>query len=457
MRERGAFGGLLPKIKVMGGCSGLRILLISYAFPPYNDIGHVRVGKIAKYLQRFGHEIRVLTAADQPFAASLPVEIPEQDVVRTPWWNVNRPAEIAFGGRGKVVEGGLESHGAFRPLVQMLRVIYRVIYKGWISFPDDQIGWLPFAVRAGSRLVEGWRPDVLYASALPYTSLVVAHLVAKRYNLPWIGELRDLWVDFHRYHIGRVRQCIERRLERRVLSSAAGLVTVSEPMASLLREKYCKPTAVVLNGYDPEDYLPRTAPIPGGGDLRLVYTGMVYESRHDPGMLFEALRFLGAEAHDVRVEFYGRYVGIVKELAVQYAVDHLVSIKGQIPYKDSLRMQQEADALVLFLWTDPEERGVYSGKLFEYIGAGRPILAIGGMRTVAADLIVERGLGAVCKTSVEIAMQLRTWLEAKRNRGSVPAPALEAGIGLTREAQARQLESFLNEVVPKRISSQATS
>jgi len=221
-------------------------------------------------------------------------------------------------------------------------------------------------------------------------------------------------------------------------------------MAALLREKYCKPTAVVLNGYDPEDYLPRTAPVPGGGGLRLVYTGMVYESRHDPRMLFEALRFLGAEANNVRVEFYGRYVGIVKELALQYAVEHLVSIKGQIPYRDSLRMQQEADALVLFLWTDPEERGVYSGKLFEYIGASRPILAIGGMRTVAADLIAERGLGAVCKTSEEVAMQLRAWLEEKRNSGSVQAPASKAGIGLTREAQARRLESFLNELVPKR-------
>src|SRR6478672_1080150 len=330
----------------MGGCSGLRILLISYAFPPYNDIGHVRVGKTAKYLQRFGHEIRVLTAADQPFAASLPVEIPEQNVVRTPWWNVNRPAEIVFGGRGKVVEGGLESHGAFRPLVQMLRVIYRVVYKGWISFPDDQIGWLPFAVRAGSRLVEAWRPDVLYASALPYTSLVVAHLVAKRYNLPWIGELRDLWVDFHRYHIGRVRQRIERRLERRVLSSAIGLVTVSEPIAALLRQKYAKPTAVILNGYDPDDYLPRTTPQSNDGKLRALYTGMVYEGKYDLRMLSEAFTLLGADAKDIRVEFYGRYLGNVSELSVRCGVDHVVSTNGQIPFKDSLRVQQEADALV---------------------------------------------------------------------------------------------------------------
>jgi hypothetical protein len=428
----------------------LRILVVSYAFPPYNDIGHVRVGKTAKYLQLFGHEIRVLTAANQPYAVSLPVEIPEQNVLRTPWWNVNRPAEIAFGGRGKVVNRGLESHGNLRPFVQALRAVYRVIYKSWVSFPDDQVGWLPFALKSGSRLVEKWRPDVLYASALPYTSLLIAHLLAERYSLPWVGELRDLWVDFHRYHIGRVRKYIEHRLEKHVLSSASGLVTVSAPMAELLRKKYCKPTTVVLNGYDPEDYLPRTAPVLGGHELRLVYTGMVYESKHNPRMLFEALHQLGGEAKQVCVDFYGRYLGNVQRLASQYAVNHLVSINSHISYRASLKVQQEADVLVLFLWTDPQERGVYSGKLFEYIGAGRPILAVGNVRTVASDLIVERGLGAVCETPVQVAEQLRTWLSVKRATGTVPAPAPTAGAGLTREAQVRNLESFLTEVVLQR-------
>jgi glycosyltransferase involved in cell wall biosynthesis len=431
----------------------LRILLVSYAFPPYNDIGHVRVGKTAKYLERFGHDVRVLTAMNQPYDASLPVEIPEEHVVRTHWWNVNRPAEVAFGGRGKVVERGLESRGRLRPLVQALRAIYRVIYKGWISFPDDQIGWLPFAIRAGSRLIEVWRPDVIYASAVPYTSLIVAHLLGKRYNLPWVAELRDLWVDFHRYHIGPVRKRIEHLIEKRVLSSSIGLVTVSKPLAELLREKYAKPTAVILNGYDPDDYLPRTAPQSNNGRLRLVYTGMVIEGKYDLRMLFEALALLEADAKDIRVEFYGRYLGHVGELSAQCGVDHLISINGQIRFRDSLRAQQEADALVLFLWTDPRERkverGVYTGKLFEYVGAGRPILAIGRMRTVASDLIVERGLGIVCETPTQVAMQLRTWLTEKRTTGSVSGPPPEAGTGLTREAQARKLERFLADLVPK--------
>lgn len=430
----------------------MRILLVSYAFPPYNDIGHVRVGKTAKYLRRLGHDVRVLTAANQPYDVSLPVEIPEEHVVRTRWWNVNRPAEIAFGGRGRVAERGLESRGALRPFVQALRAVYRVIYKGWICFPDDQIGWLPFAVSAGSRLMQAWRPDVIYASAVPYTSLIVAHLLAKRHRVPWIAELRDLWVDFHRYHIGPVRRRIEQRLECLVLSSASGLVTVSEPLAAVLREKYKKPTAVIFNGYDPDDYLPRTVPRSHDGKLRLVYTGIVVEGKYDLKMLFDALLLLGDQAKEVSVEFYGRYLGSVQELSVLCGVDHVVSIRGQIPYRDALRVQQEADALLLFLWAGPKgrevERGVYTGKVFEYIGAGRPILAIGGTRTVASDLVAEKRLGAVCETTTEVALQLRAWLAEKKANGCVRAPDPSAGNELTREAQVRRIESFLTEVVP---------
>jgi hypothetical protein len=135
----------------------------------------------------------------------------------------------------------------------------------------------------------------------------------------------------------------------------------------------------------------------------------------------------------------------------------MVSINGQVPFKDSLRAQQEADALVLFLWTDPkerrEERGVYTGKLFEYIGARRPILAIGSMQTVASDLIAERGLGVVCETAMQVARQLQRWLAEKKTKGCVSVPALEAGAGLTREAQTKRLEAFLFEVVPQTIVS----
>jgi hypothetical protein len=114
-------------------------------------------------------------------------------------------------------------------------------------------------------------------------------------------------------------------------------------------------------------------------------------------------------------------------------------------------VQQEADALLLFLWAGPKgrdvERGVYTGKLFEYIGAGRPILAIGSTRTVASDLIADKRLGVLCETTTQVALQLRSWLAEKKTKGGVRASDPSAVVELTRESQVRRVESFLAEVM----------
>lgn len=427
----------------------MRILIISYAFPPYNDIGHVRVGKTAKYLARFGHEIRVLTARNQSHQTSLPVEIPAEWVIATDWWNVNKPAEWVFGGRAVVAERGLVAKGRLRPAIEAIRALYRRVYKQCVGFPDDQIGWFPFAVRAASRLMAEWKPDLIYASAMPYTSLLVAWRVSQRCHIPWVAELRDLWVDFHRYRFGALRKRIERRVERMVLSSAVGLVTVSPPLASVLERKYRKPTLVMLNGYDPDD---SGEPVETlcSSQLRIVYTGMIYEGRQDPAPLFEALRNLKWQRHQVSVEFYGRYLEVARERAQAYGVADLVHLMGQVTHQDALRIQREADALLLLLWQDTGEKGIYTGKLFEYVGAGRPILAIGPSDNVAGDLIRERGAGTVCQDAKEVGRQLSAWMARKCRGEPVAAVPRQARTGLTREDQVRRLETFLMELAPAR-------
>ena len=427
----------------------MRILIVSYAFPPFNDIGHVRVGKTAKYLEQLGHDLRVLTAGDQPHAKSLPVEIDPAHIVSTAWWNVNRPAEVVFGGRATVARRGLVVRGRARRLIEWLRRMYRQTYKACIGFPDDCIGWYPFAVRAGSRLVESWRPDVIYASAMPYTSLLVAARLSREYEIPWVAELRDLWVDFHRYRFGRMRRWVEGRLERRVLSSATGFVTVSEPLAATLRTKYGKPTAVVLNGFDGDYEMEAPPPATDSSVLRIVYTGIMYEGRQDPSPLFAALRDMGMDARGIRVEFYGRYLEPARETAARFCLQGVV-VNGQVSYAEAIHLQRQADVLLLLLWTDINERGVYTGKIFEYVGARRPILGVGPSGSVASDLLSERGLGFSSDDPALIRGQLVTWLKQKQAKGCLPSPPSEARQGLSRLEQTRILDEFLRSLVVNR-------
>lgn len=423
----------------------MRLLVVSHAFPPFNTIGGVRVGKTVKYLLRFGHDVRVLTARDQPASPTLRVEAPEAKIIRTRSLNVRRPAEVALGkgaraaAENRAPRGGRLGAALKEALAYPLRTV--------LYFPDANVGWMPYAVSEGGRLFRGWKPELILASSPPPTSLLVARGLARTAGVPWVAELRDLWVDQHYYRQPFWRRAAERRLERRVLSSAAGLVTVSEPLAETLRARYGKPAAVVTNGFDPSDY-PADAAVPyDEGRIRILYTGVTFAGRQDPTPLFEALKLLGPLAEGVRVSFYGSYLVPVAEAAERCGVSDLVEINAPVPYEQSLRMQRESDILLLLLWTDPAQRGIYTGKLFEYTGARRPVLAVGRGGDVASEFVRARGVGVVADDPARIAEQLRAWLREKQETGAVAPPPEGAAAGVSREEQTRVLESYLFDVL----------
>lgn len=424
----------------------MRILLVSYYFPPYNAIGAVRVGKFAKYLAKAGNDVRVVTAADQPLQATLPLEIDPERVVRTPWININRPAEWVAGGRARVASHGYGPsirNGAARNAIQAIGNKY----KNLTNVPDGQVGWGPFAARAGRKLISGWRPDVIFASGLPWTSLAVGRHLSRRFGVPWVAELRDLWADnCYNEGLSAWRRRVDRCLEARVLRTASGLVTVSNLMAESLNRRYQKPTRVVMSGFDPDDQRLGAAVPYRCGRIEIVYTGMIYKGRRDPTPLFRALARMGPAADAVRVSFYGRYLDVVRQLAVTHGVERLVTVNEPVSYGEALRIQAEADILLLLLWNDPREEGVFPGKVFEYIGARRPILVLGAAGNVAASLIGARRAGVVLLNESEIAAQLEAWIATKHEGGSIePIPA-EASVGLTREEQTQELEEFLRQI-----------
>jgi len=424
----------------------VRILIISYFFPPFNIIGAVRVGKIAKYLDKLGHEVKVISAKNQPLQESLPLEISEEKVIYTKWISINKPLKKVFRDIDSIVYSpSRKSEKKFAPnFWEKMIKIYRTLFY----FPDCQIGWYPFARKAAKEVVRGWKPDLIYSSAPPFTSLIVAYSVAQKHNIPWVAELRDLWVD-NAYYENRYLKCrkvVEAKLESRVLSTATGLVTVSEPLAHMLKTKYRKPVAVILNGFDPEDFPPS---ITKNKDdlLRIVYTGSIYSNRQDPTPIFQALKNLGPLANKIRVIFYGEKLGIIRKLAAQFGLINSVETNPPVPYREALKIQREADVLLLLLWNDLKEKGVYTGKLFEYIGARRPILAIGPADNVAAKLIQERKAGIVLREPEEIERRLYCWLLEKQYNRTISDLSEEVTLGLSREEQVQKLNEFLRRVI----------
>lgn len=415
----------------------MKILFVSFAFPPYNSIGAVRTGKTAKFLRKFGHDIRVISAKDQLYQPTLPVEIPSECVTYANWLSLKGPLD-------RVKQDNASSgilRGIANNLKKALKATIYPLYKNIFFFPDEYIGWYPYAIKAADEMMKSWRPDLILASAKPVTSLLVAHHLHKKYGLPWFAELRDLWTDTHYYRYTAWRKTWEKRLEKRVFGTAQGLITVSQPLADKLA-CHGKPVALVLNGYSPEDY-PAVRPDIKGRLIRLVYTGRIRPEKQDPAPLFRSLLQLGDLKGSFRVIFHVLETRPIKTLARHYSLEHLIEVNPYVPYKRSLEIQSQADILLLLLWLDPQETGIYFGKIFEYIGTGRPILAIGPANNVAARLIKARKAGAVLSDPAEIAEQLKIWLKQKQTDGQIPGLPAEARRGLSRKEQTARLEDFL--------------
>lgn len=418
----------------------MKILIVSHLFAPSNAIGSVRVTKFARFLHDAGHDVRVLAARDPALPQNLPLEIPAARVT----YVESKPRRGLIKRSLKGYEQSYRSGEAtMSPIVVWLHRMYRAI----LQIPDVQAGWCQNAIGAGEQLLADWKPDLIFSSALPITSLVVASALAGRHGIRFVAEMRDLWVDSHYYDMPFWRRWLDERTEQRCLGNAELLVTVSEPLAEVLRRKYRKPVVVVLNGFDPADFPSFSEPVSAPNEpVNIVYTGLIYPNRQrDPSPLFAALKQIGATSADFRVRFVGRLLSEVMVIAREHGVEHLVDVGPAVPYQEALDLQAHADVLLLVLWDSKQEKGVYTGKLFEYLGARRPILMIGPTEGVAADLIRARHAGAVLNDPPGIAAYLRDRLREKRETGRIAPLPEDVGYGLRRVDQFGLLERAFRE------------
>lgn len=434
----------------------LRILIVSWYFPPFNTMGALRSGKLARFLLDRGHDVRVVCSADVEADTTLAAAFPDERVVRTRHVDVNGLPKAAqrlrvrlaggapVPGEASAAAGGTGLAGGRSGSLRRLRHVYQRL----VCFPDPQVGWLPYGIAGGRRLTRDWRPELVFATAPPFTTLYIGRRLARLNGVPWVAEYRDRWTEDPYGDKSAMRLCLERLFENRLIRGPAGLITVSEPWAKAYRRRVDVPVTVVSNGFDPEDFPPECSIRETDPNvLRIVYTGILYGDKRDPSPLFAAIARLGADAERVRVEFYGAKAERLRAFARRHRVERHITTHEGVPYRESVRIQREADVLLLMQWNNPREQGNVPGKLFEYIGARRPVLALGLEDGVPAKLLAERGAGCVINDPDRIAEQLKAWLEEKRRLGRIPPVPIEARRGLSRNEQYVVLETALYDAV----------
>jgi glycosyltransferase involved in cell wall biosynthesis len=380
------------------------VLVVSYYFPPSGGPGVQRVLKFVRYLPACGYRPVVLTvpetAAFPLLDPSLAAEIPpEAKVVRSPireFYGLYRAAAgtASSGGTENLVTTARAGRGLRGRILHGLRAA--------LFIPDGRAGWLPGGTRAGLRAIRSERAEVIFASGPPFTAHWIARRLADRTGLPLVLDFRDPWTraPFYPRRPGPSR-VLDERLERSCLRRADAVLTVNRDIRDDLLARYPDLEAarfhLLPNGYDPADFQGRSwDPQP---DWTLTHTGTLPGDRFPTGFT-RALRRLVAEdpeaAGRLRIRMIGRRNPEMERNLSEPPLDRLVRFEGYLPHAASVGAIIESRLLLLFIEEGPRASGILTGKLFEYLGSGAPVLAL-APEGEAAELVRRTGAGRVVR------------------------------------------------------------
>jgi glycosyltransferase involved in cell wall biosynthesis len=449
----------------------MKVLLVSYHYPPMGGAGVQRALKFSKYLGDFGVQCTVLAAHDPGYQQdeSLLAEIPGTvRVLRVE----HRPllqralAWRAGAGRGAAAAARASAPAArapasavpSRPAVgdgrHRLRDAALAAYAS-VHFPDDKAGWARRARAPALALLREERFDLVFSTAPPISAHALAATLARRACLPWVADYRDLWTENPAYAAPAWRRALDRRTEAAWLAQAAGVVTVTPSWQRLLAARLGpeRPVAFIPNGYDEADFAAR-APAPRADAVfRLVHTGAFYGQR-DPGTLLEALElYLGSPppaARPLRLRLVGQMGSRFAEKLQAFEARHpgVVEQCPYVPHHEALAEMLAADALLLVVGAGGGQRaratvaGTLPGKIFEYLRAARPMLLLGDEAGDAAALLRQHGRGWVADETQPAAIDaaLRQMMESAPEGPAAPAASVAR---FERRALAGELAQFL--------------
>lgn len=411
-----------------------RVLMIAYHYPPMRgSSGIQRTLKFSQYLPQSGWGPVMLSAHPRAYAnpgddqmADIPASVP---VTRA--FALDTARHLAIGGR----------------------------YAGFLALPDRWASWCLGAIPAGWRLIRRHRPAVIW-STYPIASAHLIGLVLRRLTgLPWVADLRDPMTDVSYPSDPRTRrvfQWIERKTIEHctvaVCTTPGAIKTYETRFPAIPRDRF----RLIENAYDEENFAEAerggavAAPGAHGGPLTLVHSGIIYPSERDPVPLFQALAALkqqgAVSAASLRVVLRATsHDDYLAGLIAEHGIADLVQLAPHVPYRTALAEMLNADGLLILQATNCNHQ--VPAKLYEYLRARRPILALTDSDGDTAATLRQAGIDSIAPLDQKDAIiaALPRFLEQVRS-GTAPLAPAAVIAAHSRRARTEQLAQLLDQV-----------
>ncbi len=425
-----------------------KVLIITYYWPPSGGAGVQRWLKFAKYLPEFGIEPYVLTV-DPGFASypqtdkSLEEEIPGNlKVFKTRSLEVLRIISGLFG-KDQVPYGGfsnIENKGLKQTVLRFIR--------GNFFIPDARIGWKRYALKKAREIIRHYDIRTIVTTGPPHSTHLIGLKLKKRLPVKWIADFRDPWTDIYYYsdmlHTP-VAKSIDRRKEKIVLENADRVIAINKSTSELLKSKINirdeGKFTVITNGFDEDDF---NIPVSPAREFIITYSGNLSE-HYRPRVFFKALSRVKAGHPGIRFRF--RVAGCISPFTEREIKEHgLNDIYENLGYVGHQKLTGLLKNSTVLLYAFPETVSYSgsSGKLYEYLATGRPVISIDSPGSDAAAIIRECEAGKNFSRDDEAGMfeYLCHLVEVFSMGGEV-----KAGNGLHRKYSRRRLAADLSRLL----------
>lgn len=409
-----------------------RVLMIAFQFPPFAGSSAIqRTLRFVQHLPQHGWEPLVLSAAPSAYEST------SDDLLKAV------PA-------GTVVERAVALDAA-----RHLAIAGR--YPAFLARPDRWRTWAIGGGLVGRRMVDRYRPDVLWSTYPIATAHVLGASLQRASGLPWVADFRDPMAQDGYPPDPAMWRAFD-RIERAAVQAARFSVFTTPGAAALYRDRYASLAArmrVIENGYDEETF---SAVQAGGarvplasGRLTLLHSGVVYPEERDPRHFIAALALLKADGTATAAPFAVRFRAssqdaLLADLAHRHGVSELVELLPAVPYAQALDEMLRADALLVLQAANCNQQ--IPAKVYEYLRAGRPVLGFTDAAGDTAETLRAAGVDAIAPLddAAAIAARLRTSLRALQ-QGDAPLPDATAARRNSRAARAAELAALLDEAV----------
>ncbi len=379
-----------------------KVLIVAYYWPPAGGPGVQRWLKFVKYLPEYG--IRpVLYIPENPhypiLDQSLTEEVPEDlTIYKSPIWEPYSWAGWLSKKKTKKISSGIVPRSNPSALDKIFLWI-----RGNLFIPDARKFWVKPSVKYLMEILEKEGINTVITTGPPHSLHLIGLGLQKTQNIRWIADFRDPWTTIGYHKSLRLTRASEKKhseLEKKVLSSADEILTTSKTTAAEFKKVTVRPVTVITNGYDSS---PGFA-VDGDGYFSISHIGSLLSERN-PSVLWKVLSDLCRDDVEFHKALRIRLTGVVSDEIVQeihnFGLKEVVEVHPYLPHEDALMAQRTSSILLLVEINSEDTRGIIPGKLFEYMAAGRPVLAIGPKDWEAGTMVEDTGSGKVFTYTME--------------------------------------------------------